>query len=307
MEVSGRQWRRRLMCSVAVMVCLICLSSWAASGDIEREGGIVFSQPGNEKLKATLYFPGDDGGGLRPGLVAIHGGAWTSGTRHQLRWYCKRFAEQGYVVMTIDYRLMPKYGFPHCLHDSKVAVRWMRSHAAEYRVDPNRIVALGDSAGGHLATMLATTRPQDGLEGNENLGPSSAISAAISLYGVSDLTFYGSDERNGEGRRQGSSFMNKFAKEMKGKGRNPLEAASPITYASPETCPILFIHGTKDRLVAYGQSEAFYERLRALGVPTRLLAVPGRGHAFDFFHWGLRRNAFEVMLAFLDTNGITSP
>lgn len=116
-----------------------------------------------------MYVPDDDSTALRPGIVLIHGGGWMLGTRYQQSWYCRNFARNGYVVMTIDYRLMPKCAFPDCLHDCKAAVRWLRLNAERYRIDPNHIITFGASAGGHLAALLATTEPGDGLEGGKRI------------------------------------------------------------------------------------------------------------------------------------------
>lgn len=294
--------------SAAVLMTVIGLGTVGAvvgaepRDDLFTKEKVVYAEPGGKSLKATLYLPGEHGGGPRPAMVVIHGGGWVVGTRHLRRWYCEQFAENGYVVMTIDYRMMPKHPFPRCLHDCKAAVRWLRLHAKKYRIDPERIAAFGASAGGHLATLLATTGPEDGLEGDQNLGPSSGIAGAISLYGVSDLTSY---ERPHQGEVRLSlrgSFMERFVDGVHVRDRNPFEAASPVAYATSETCPILFVHGTDDRLVPFEQSEAFYSQLRALGVATRLVAVAGRGHAFDFIYRGQREPVFASMLAFLEVH-----
>lgn len=261
----------------------------------------VFAQPAGKRLGMTIYQPEEPVAEPRPGMVLIHGGAWRFGPRWQQGWYCRQFARAGCVVMSIDYRLMPRYGFPCCLYDCKAAVRWLRLHAAEYQIDPNRIVAFGASAGGHLAAFLAATGPEDGLEGTENPGVSSAVRAAISLYGAVDLTQY----RQGSGpfglRKKAVKNLVEFAgAEAAKQGRDPLAAASPITYAKPGMAPVFLAHGMSDILVPYTQSEAFYNRLRELGVPTRLVGYPHRNHGFDYIHWKQRRTLFKEMLAFLD-------
>ena len=262
--------------------------------------GLVYARAEGRPLKMSLYIPESGELGGRPGIVLIHGGAWILGSRYQLAWYCRQFARAGFVVMTIDYRLMPRYAFPKCLHDSKAAVRWLRLHAAELNVDTDRIAAFGESAGGHLAAFLAATRADDRFEGSENPGASSAIRAAISLYGPVDLTCYRDMPSHGPFQNITRRFMVDFG------GREGLapegtswEAASPITYASPETAPILFVHGEKDKLVHFEQPRRFYDRLRELGVPTQLIAVPNRGHGFDYVRWRQRGAIFGEMLSFL--------
>jgi acetyl esterase/lipase len=265
------------------------------------ERGVVFAQPEGTKLKCTMYLPRDDGESLRPGIVLIHGGGWMIGTRYQQLWYCQNFAKRGYVVMTVDYRMMPKYPFPHCLEDCKAAVRWLRANAAKYRVDPDYLATFGASAGGHLAAFLAVTTPEDGFEGTQNLGPSSEVKCAISLYGAVDLTQYRRLRRLKVFQPSAKSYIERFAGEVGEKqGRDPLAAASPITYATAGSRPIMFVHGMADFMVNYEQSAAFHDRLQELDVPTRLIGFPRRSHGFDYIHHRQRRKAFEGMVEFLD-------
>jgi acetyl esterase/lipase len=207
-------------------------------------------------------------------------------------------AENGYVAAAVSYRMMPKYPFPYCLHDCKAAVRWLRLHASQYRLDPDRIAVLGNSAGGHLAALLATTSSERDLEGPDNPGASSAVQAAVVLYGVADLSYY----RHPKGYISMAGLTHAYVKQFVGQPddrRDPFDAASPVTYADRSTCPILFVHGSKDGFVPHGQSLAFCEQLERLGVPTRLITVP-YGHAFDFFHPRVRAAVFKEILDFLN-------
>ncbi len=264
--------------------------------DLAIQKGRVFAEPDGVKLKLNVYQPKDRGDGLLPGMVVVHGGGWVIGPRTQQAWYCREFARNGYVVITIDYRMMPKYAFPHCLHDCKAGVRWMRAHAAELGVDPDHIVTFGASAGGHLAAFLAVADPEDGFEGEDNPGPSSHVNAAASLYGVLDFTKYRD--------QYPEKFMKKFAgPEGEKRGVDPLVVASPITYLKPDTPPIFLAHGTSDILVPYSQSVAFHERLLELGIATRFVTYPKRNHGFDYVHWKQRRDLFGQMLEFLREHG----
>lgn len=288
--------------AIAFVLVEVC-GVGATAAEYRTERGLVYAEAGGKKLRMTMYVPKNEGTGLRPGMVLIHGGGWILGTRYQQAWYCRQFARNGYVVMTIDYRLMPKYAFPDCLHDCKAAVRWLRQNAARYRVDPDRIVAFGASAGGHLAALLAATAPKDGLEGDANPGASSEVRAAVSLYGAVDLTLYRDKPMHGRMNHVTSNFFKKFTtKNMGDMNGAALEAASPIHYAGTGTKPIIFVHGTNDHLVHYEQSVRFYERLKACGVPTQLVTVQGRDHGFDYIHWKERKMAFGEMLKFLEEN-----
>ena len=283
-----------------MLICAVGAASRVFAGEEIAAERVVYAETDSSKLKATVYLPAGEMEGLRPAVLLIHGGGWLAGTRHQMDWYGRALAREGYVAMTVGYRKMPWHPFPDCLYDVKAAVRWLRLHSEEYGIDPERIGALGQSAGAHLALMLATTGPADGLEGHANRGASSAIRAAVSFYGPTDLTSY----RRPIGRARLPKVAKKYVTEFAGEehpanGMEPLAWASPITHADASTCPILFIHGEDDRIVPFEQTKAMHARLEALGVPTRLIAAPGYGHALDRVHRTWRKEHFGEISAFL--------
>ena len=300
-RVDKARMIRHGWCFVVLLLSAVTASGRAGAVTYQTRDGIVYAAPEGKALRLTMYQPVTTGTALRPAVVLIHGGAWKFGTRYEMSWYGRHFADRGYVAISIKYRMMMKYPFPKCIHDAKAAVRWLRLHAAEYHVDPNRIAALGESAGGQLATLLATTAGDPEFDGSDNLGPSSKIQAAISLYGATDLTYYKQPARAIDLWGFTPRYMGRFVGEGKPNGgRDPFVVASPIDHASKDTAPTLFIHGTKDHLVPFAQSKAFDARLRRLGVPCELIAVKGRDHGFDHFHHKERRKLFGEMLEFLD-------
>lgn len=277
--------RRNLIafCSTAIVILAVALYfAIEARGDtVEVVNRIVYASPEGNDLHLTLFLPvsskeqeSSSKDNLRPAVVMFHGGAWIAGTRHQLVWYGREFAKRGYVAASISYRMMPRYRFPEPVHDAKAAVRWMRAHADEYRIDPDRIAASGHSAGGHLAMMLGTTVDWEPFEGKENAGPSSQVQAVISVYGAVDLTPYASPDswiRVGGVARQ---MMDFFVKEMEGKGLEPLVPASPITYIDDQSTPTLFVHGANDNVVPVEVAIDAHYKLRAAGVPSSFLLIP---------------------------------
>jgi len=262
---------------------------------------ITYATAGSHRLKLDLYLP-ERTGTPAPTVVLIHGGAWLFGTRYQLHWYGRRLAQAGYAAAAIGYRMLPAYPFPYCLHDCKAAVRWLRLHADEYGMDATRIAAFGNSAGGHLAGLLATTRLTDGLEGPDNPGPSSEVQAAISMYGAVDLTEYRTWRERGMIKRMGSEFVGYFVRLSGGRieGVNAWEASSPITFAHKDAAPMLFIHGTHDFLVDVAQSRRFVERMQEVGAHAELMTLHKRGHGFDFFDPWKRREVWKDTLDFLE-------
>ncbi len=267
---------------------------------------VVYAEPNGSPQRMTLYLPDETAGAdreRRPAVVLIHGGAWTVGWRQQLNWFCEQFAEHGYVAATIDYRTMPGGVFPNPLHDAKAAVRWLRLNAEQYAIDPGRIGALGKSAGGHLAALLAVTGDGGTFEGDENPGPSSAVQAAVCFYAPYDLTYYNPANNNGMVGWIGSRVIEYFVGFQTGRemnGMTPAEAASPMTYAGPNTSPMLLIHGGEDGMVPVEQAQAFHERLKEFGVPTELIVLPEQRHGFTRYPSQTREEIFQDVIAFLD-------
>lgn len=282
------------------VLALLCLLS-ACAHDLRVERGREFAAPAGERLKMNLYMPEEAADAPRPGMVMVHGGAWIAGSRTQQAWYARQFARAGYVVLSCDYRMMPRHAFPACVEDAKAAVRWMRGHAEELQVDPDRIVAFGASAGGHIAGMLAATRPEDGFEGTENAGPSSAVQAAVILYGAVDLTAYRDGAGGGGGSKFVAAFTGKnFPEELgKARGMDSFEWASPLSYVHAGMPPVHLTHGTHDALVPHVQSVRFHERLQATGVSSELKLWERRNHGFDYMFPEERRALFGDMLAWL--------
>lgn len=288
---------------ILIVLCLTCgLCSCARDLRVDRR--IPYARPQGRTLRLDVYQARMRPATPLPAIVAIHGGAWLHGPRAQQWWYLREFARRGYVVFTVDYRKLPRHRFPACLHDVKSAVRWMRLHADEYGVDPDRIYAFGASAGGHLSAFLATSVPEDGFEGSENPDASSAVNAAISLYGAVDLTLFDEPPESGVLGRVWRWYVWHFVKDAaRGWGQEPFEFASPAAYARPCSKPILFVHGKEDSFVHFRQSEFTHARLCALGVPAGLILFENRGHAFDYVHWRERKQLFASMLAFLEAQG----
>ncbi|MCY3017589.1 MAG: alpha/beta hydrolase, partial [Planctomycetota bacterium] len=148
---------------------------------------VVFGTGGGEQLCLDLAMPGRSGGPF-PLIVCLHGGAWISGNKSSYRETILDFARRGYVAASVQYRLAPRHKFPAQIEDAKCAVRYLRAHAAEFRINPNRVGALGDSAGGHLALLLGLMNPQDGLEGGGGCAEqASKVQAIVNYYGPTDL------------------------------------------------------------------------------------------------------------------------
>src|SRR5665213_3339094 len=152
------------------------------------EKEIEYTNPDEQHLQLNMARP-KSGEGPFPAVVCIHGGGFRAGHRDGYNKLCVQLAEQGYVAVTVSYRLAPKYQFPAAVHDTKAAVRWLRAHAKEYKVDPARIGTTGGSAGGHLAQFLGVTADVPMFEGDGgNPEQSSRVACVVNVYGPSDFT-----------------------------------------------------------------------------------------------------------------------
>lgn len=232
----------------------------------------------NQKL--DLFVPPNPRGPL---VVFIHGGGWVGGSK-------KDFDPTGLLgtgtcVARIEYRFSQHALFPAQIEDCKAAIRWLRAHAAEYGYDPKRIGATGSSAGGHLVALLATTGNVKDFDVGENLDQSSAIQCGIDFFGPTDFPGWKAPTDNPDVQRSGpSSLVVKLLGGSIDEKPELARKASPITWVTKETAPLLILHGTNDPLVGLNQSERLVEKMKAAGVEVTLDVIQGAGHgSADFF------------------------
>lgn len=258
--------------------------------DMRVERDVAYLGP-DRKQKADLYLPMEMPTGKRlPVVIVIHGGGFNDGDKDRRREIniASNLVRHGYVAMSIDYKLWNKYvkipTWPQSLHDAKTAVRWLRQNADRLGIDPERIGAVGCSAGGNLVSMLALTGPADGLEPPDgDASITTSVRCAVDFYGAVDLLNY--------------HDMKMFLKTRE-QDPDSYRRASPINYANKGDAPVLLVHGTGDKTVDVSQSETLARALEAGGVEHSLIVIPDAPHTFD-----LDYDAFDVktpVLAFLD-------
>ncbi len=211
--------------------------------------------------------------GAAPGILLFFGGGWRQGRKDQLRVYAQYFAQQGYVVAAVQYRLREEGLWPKSVQDAKCAVRWMRAHAAENGVDPERIAVMGNSAGAYLSLMLGYTAGVPEFEGNGGCPEqSSAVQAVIDIYGPTDFT---------EPVRRDHPLIVGYMNGKYEADPSRYEKASPIRYVTEQSPPTCVIHGTVDQLVPVTQSDRLVEKLKEKGVPHYYSRINGWPHAMD--------------------------
>jgi acetyl esterase/lipase len=252
--------------------------------------GVEFATvEGFRPLLLDLYQP-VEGSGSGAAIVYVHGGGWAVGTRRRMgrafvSWSpsaLEVLAQAGFVVASVDYRLSGEAQFPAQLHDVKAAIRWMRGNAQTLGVDPARLMAWGESAGGHLAVLAGLTGDRPELEGTvgDFLGGSSAVSGVVDWYGPMNLLSLSSQHAPDSDKRPDEAGS--WASTM---GGAPLQdapdrrrAARPLAYGPASAPPIQIHHGTVDTFVPFAQSVEFVEALRQAGGSVDLVIVEGSDH-----------------------------
>lgn len=227
----------------------------AAFGDYERRSDVAYGDLPRQKL--DVYVPGQARPALRPVVVFFYGGGWERGEKGNYRFVGAALADRGFVTVLPDYRLYPDVRFPAFVEDGARAVAWVQRHAREFGGDPERVVLVGHSAGGHMAAMLALARGYldraggrpdwirgfVGLAGPYVLEPNSAVLDAI------------------------------FAQ--------PWRPADwqPVRFVDSQAPPALLAHGTADTVVGVAETEAMRDAMQRAGASVETRVYPGRNHA----------------------------
>jgi len=251
---------------------------------------VVYGEAGGEKLTLHLALPA--GPGPFPGVLFIHGGGWSGGKKDDHKNEALEAARRGFVGVTVGYRLAPKSKFPAQVEDVKCAVRWMRAHAGELKLNPKKLGAVGFSAGAHLAMMLGTMEKADGLDESGGWADqSSKVQAVVEFAGPTDLLAEIPEISKGILK----NFLGGPPEEM----QEAYRRASPVTYVSPGDAPMLLYQGTEDPLVPWQQAQLMAQALAKVKVPGRMELLLGAGHG-----WGnpQLQDSVRGMWEFLDRN-----
>ncbi len=249
-----RQSRRDVRLVYSILAILLMLSS--AISCYAQAGTHAYGNLSAQTLNVCL--PSDHAKG-RPGVLLIHGGAWIGGDKSHLQGRCEAFAKNGIVSVTINYRLAdssnPSTRWPAQLDDASAALQWMVDHSDELGLDPGRVCAYGESAGGHIALWLGIRDKR--------------VAGVIDAFGPTDL----------------GSLYNRRSKRvldaLVGDASNSenLRAASPVCYVRSDLSPTLIIQGERDYLVLPEQSDALYYAMKSKGAPVAMIRYQG-GHSW---------------------------
>jgi len=269
---------------------------------IQTHRDLVYRTDQRREVRLDLYLPHRPPGlGRVPVVILIHGGGWRGGSKESVKGMAIQLTKGGYAVAAIDYLLSrpTRASWPTNFEDCQEAVRWVRSHATDYRIDPARIAAVGVSAGGHLASLLGTWADRPGraahneTDSSLSQGSSARVQAVVSMYGPTDLA----------GDRTVAPLPTSPVQLMLGGEKKEREhayrEATPLNHVTSDDPPVLLIHGSDDQLVPPEQSEALALALESAGVKNRLILIDHAAHGFGFHV--RNRQILPEILAFLDS------
>lgn len=236
---------------------------------------LAYVSNGHERQRLDLYLP--KAGKDLPLIINIHGGAFKMGSKEM--GVPVEYLAKGYALASINYRLSQHAKFPAQIEDCKAAVRWLRAHASEHGLDPNRFAAWGSSAGGYLAAMLGTTGDTKQFDVGSHLDQSSRVQAVVDYFGPTD--FLQMDVHrlpNGQLHDPADSPESLLIGGAIQENKEKTERANPITYVTEADPPFLICHGDADPLVPHHQGELLEAALKRADVPVTFYTVRGAGH-----------------------------
>jgi acetyl esterase/lipase len=268
-------------------VCVLFVAGVACAAepavDIVRNREYVKRDSG--PLAMDVYMP--RGEGPFPGVLVVHGGAWTMGSRVQLVAIANSLAEHGYTAAAISYRLAPKHTFPAQLDDCQAAVRWLREHASEFKVDPARMGGFGYSAGGQLVALLGTMNHGDYREqGVPADAPSARLQAVVAGGAPCDFRVL----------PENSNRLSYWLGGTRGAKPEAYRVASPAAFISNDDPPMFFFHGARDLLVPAHSPQRMVALLSEAGVTAQMHTIKDAGHIEAIFD----RETLEMAIAFAD-------
>ena len=257
-------WKTRIRLTLVALAALLTLTTQARCADFKD---VPYRTVDGVTLTLDAHVP--DGKGPFAAAILVHGGGWVAGDKREyINFLFQPLSDAGFAWFSINYRLAPKYVFPADVEDVRAAVVWVKKHAAEYSVDPKRLALIGESAGGHLVSLV-------GAEPNE----ATRVAAVVSMYGVHDFVAAAV-----EWKPIPDELYQLFGiKSVDARTMPLLAKASPVLLVRKDMPPFLLMHGTKDEDVPYEQSVEMCSAMKDAGAQCELIPLEGAPHGMD--HW----------------------
>ena len=227
----------------------------------------VFAHHAEESLQLLLYRAANSQ--PAPCVVVIHGGGWINGTAAEGATLNHYLAGRGYAVAAIEYRLAPRWTWPAQRDDVLDAIDYLKEHAAQLGIDPQRFVLLGRSAGGQIAEAVAYGSHLSNIRG------------CIAFYAPADM-HYAYEYARADDILDSLGLLDQYLGGAPAQARANYDSASSILLAQRDSPPTLLIHGKRDELVWFRQSERLCARLKSIGTPHYFVRLPWATHACDY-------------------------
>jgi acetyl esterase/lipase len=263
-------------------------------GNFKVRRNIVYSKYPTGNLLLDVIYP-KKSKKLTPAVLFVFGGGWRSGNRAQNIPMAQKMAQNGYVAITIDYRLSTHAKFPAAVYDLKNAVRWIKANAAEFNIDTNKITVAGFSAGGQLAALVGTTNRDPQFEQEKINSHSSNVQAVIDVDGILAFDHPESAEVSTDPKRKSVAavWLGADLKENPALWHN----ASPLNHAGRSSVPMLFINSSTTRFHA-GRDDLI-AKLKTFGIYSEVHTLQDTPHPFWLFNpWF--EEVSGMMIKFLD-------
>jgi acetyl esterase/lipase len=279
---------------------LLCLAVWSPATEVRaddkpsivRTEDVVYGRKSGVALTLDVFKPEKGGNGL--GVIWIVSGGWISSHQAIVRPFVEPFVSRGYTVFAVVHGSQPRFTIPEILPDIHRAVRFVRFHAGDYQIDPDRIGIYGASAGGHLSLMQGTAGDPGKPDSKDPIErTSSRVQAVACFFPPTDFLNYGKPGENALGRGVLSPYKPAFdfherdpetgTSERVTDEEKILEIGrkiSPLNHVSNDDPPTLIVHGDADKLVPIQQAEAIVARLKESKVEAKLVPRPGAGHGW---------------------------
>jgi acetyl esterase/lipase len=232
----------------------------------------VAYSPSTKGALLDIFTP--EGNDPSPTLIMLHGGGWISGDKSSFHDEASFFASQGIACACVAYRLAPLHPFPAACDDVLAATKFLRDNAKEFNLDPKRLIAFGNSAGGHLSCIA-------GLQQHDSKGnPTENVDGVITICPITDI-------RNPNETQYpiSMSFLEQFMDCSYSQFPDKYANASPITHIHENAPPFLIFHGDSDDIVPPEQSKSLYVHLCQAGIPAEYHSLPEEGHSFTMESW----------------------
>ena len=289
------------LCLLALLLSTASLQA-ADEANFTRREDVIYGRKFGTALTLDVFTPKEKRNGAA--VIWTVSGGWTSKHEHINLDFLRELLNRGYTVFAVTHGSQPKYTIPEAIADMNRAVRYIRSHAEEFQIDPNRIGISGGSAGGHLSLMIGTAGDLGDPKAEDPVDrASSRVQAVACYFPPTDFLNYGTpgfawlNQGPKDPLRAPFDFHvwnpdRKFFEAVDEPTRAKIGAeVSPANHVSADDPPTLLIHGDQDRLVPLQQSELMIEKLKAAGVPCQLVVKQGQGHGWKNWHDDMKTNA----------------